>query len=142
MSIEAILAGKGNHVISVDVADRVRDVIALLAEARIGCVPVLAAGEVKGVFSERDLIYRLAQEGADVLGRPVGEVMTSPAITVTRDTAAISALSLITRRRIRHLPVMEEGALIGLVSIGDLVKYRMDRIESEADAMRAYIQGN
>jgi CBS domain-containing protein len=91
-------------------------------------------------MSERDVIYCLRDRGADVLQSPVSEVMTAPAITAESSMTALSALALMTQRRIRHLPVVEGGNLKGIVSIGDLVKYRMERIEAEADAMRAYIQ--
>ena len=95
---------------------------------------------VAGIISERDVIYCLRDHGSDVLGWPISQVMTAPAITVDPSTPVLSALAMITQRRIRHLPVVEGGAVIGFVSIGDLVKYRIDRIESEADAMRSYIQ--
>jgi len=75
-----------------------------------------------------------------VLDWPVSRVMTSPAVTADRSTRALAALAMMTKRRIRHLPVVSGGELVGIVSIGDLVKYRMERIEEEADAMRAYIQ--
>src|SRR3546814_3639507 len=104
----------------------------MLAEYRIGALPVLREGKVAGVFSERDVIYCLGTDGAAVLDWPVERVMTAPAITVTTDISVLAALSQITRRRIRHLPEVEGDRLIGLVSIGDLVKYRIDRIETEA----------
>ena len=112
----------------------------MLAEYRIGALPVLRGGKVAGVFSERDVIYCLKSDGAAVLDWPVERVMTAPAITVTNDVTVLTALSQITRRRIRHLPVVEGDRLIGIVSIGDLVKYRMDQIEQEAEAMLSYIQ--
>ena len=140
MTIAAILNGKGHDVKSVSSGDKVRDAVALLAEHRIGALPVIDDGAVKGVFSERDVIYALASAGAEALDRSVGEVMTAPAVTVAPKDAALGALSLMTRRRIRHLPVIEEGRMIGLVSIGDLVKYRIERIEADAAAMRDYIQ--
>jgi len=142
MTIAAILQAKGGDIVSVGPDRRVSDVVALLAERRIGAVPVIGGGVVEGVFSERDLIYRLASEGPAVLDRKVSEVMTSPAFTVDRATPILSALALMTKRRIRHLPVVENGAVIGVVSIGDLVKRRIDGIEAEADAMRQYIAGN
>lgn len=114
--------------------------MALLAERRIGALPVLRDGSVVGMFSERDVIYQLRDNGPDVLDRAVGEVMTSPAVTVDPDTEIIAALALMTRRRIRHLPVVRGGRMIGLVSIGDLVKHRIEKVESEAEAMRSYIQ--
>ncbi|UYY60062.1 CBS domain-containing protein [Sphingomonas sp. S2-65] len=140
MTIAAILEGKGHDVVSIDAERTVTEAAALLSERRIGAVPVMQNGEVAGIFSERDVIHCLAKDGAAALGRPVRDVMTAPAITVTRVESVLAALALMTRRRIRHLPVVEGGRCIGLVSIGDLVKYRIDRIESDAEAMRAYIQ--
>lgn len=140
MTIAAILQGKGREVVQVRSTDSVLSVVTLLAERRIGCVPVVDDGQVVGIFSERDLVYRVATEGAVALERPVAEVMTAPAITIDDQTPVMSGLSLMTKRRIRHLPVVVDGALIGLISIGDLVKFRIDRIESEAAALRDYIQ--
>ncbi|MDG2534806.1 CBS domain-containing protein [Sphingomonas sp. HITSZ_GF] len=140
MTIAAILGGKGRDVVSIQGDRTVADAVALLAEKRIGAVPVMAGGAVAGIFSERDVIYGLQREGAGALDRRVSEVMTAPAITVAPDESVLGALALMTRRRIRHLPVVEGGACVGFISIGDLVKYRIERIESEADAMRAYIQ--
>lgn len=140
MTIAAILSGKGRDVITVRGDATVRDTVALLAEKRIGAVPVIEGGAVAGIFSERDVIYCLQRDGAAALDSEVRAVMTAPAITVTRDQPVLAALSLMTQRRIRHLPVVEGGQLLGLVSIGDLVKYRIERIEAEAAQMRAYIQ--
>lgn len=140
MTIRTILEAKGDAVIDVAADMRVADAVTLLAERRIGAVPVTREGAVVGIFSERDVIYGLAREGAALLDRTIGEVMTSPAHTVTSDVAVIGALGLMTQRRIRHLPVVDEGRLIGFVSIGDLVKMRIDRIEADAEAMREYIQ--
>ncbi|NJR79790.1 CBS domain-containing protein [Sphingomonas corticis] len=140
MTIAAILARKGAQVCTIDPETRVADAIALLAERRIGAMPVVEGGVVAGVFSERDVIQGLAGGDTAVLARPVREAMTAPAVTVASDDAVLAALSLMTRRRIRHLPVVDGGALSGIVSIGDLVAYRIDRIEAEAAAMRDYIQ--
>lgn len=140
MTIAAILNNKGHEVVTIAVVASVREAVALLAERRIGAVPVTEGGAVVGVFSERDVIYGLASSGATVLDRTVGEVMTAPAVTVEPKDAALAALSLMTRRRVRHLPVIDGGRMIGVVSIGDLVKYRIDRIEADAAAMRDYIQ--
>ena len=92
-------------------------------------------------MSERDVIYSLRRDGAAILEWPVERVMTRPAITVQSSLSILAGLSLMTRRRIRHLPVVEGDRLIGFVSIGDLVKARIDHVESEAEAMRAYIAG-
>lgn len=140
MTVSAFVGDSRGAIISADKTDKVAKVIALLAEKRIGCVPIVEGARVLGIFSERDVVYGLAREGAGLLDRPVGEVMTSPAVTIPAETPIISALSLMTRRRIRHLPIVEGETMVGFVSIGDLVKSRMDRIETEAEAMRSYIQ--
>ena len=100
---------------------------------------MLEQGRVAGIFSERDVIHRLADEGEACLDRRVGDVMTSPAITVDRMTTIDDALGLMTRRRIRHLPVIETEMMCGFISIGDLVKFRYDEVQHEAEAMREYI---
>jgi CBS domain-containing protein len=140
MTIAAILGGKGRDVVSISGSNSVAEAVALLAERRIGAVPVMEGDAVAGIFSERDVIYCLAREGAAALNRRVSEVMTAPALTVAPQENVLNAMALMTKRRVRHLPVVERGACIGFVSIGDLVKYRIDRIESEANAMRDYIQ--
>jgi CBS domain-containing protein len=140
MTIAAILGRKGDTVYSTECDTPVRDAVAMLAGRRIGALPVLKAGRVVGIMSERDVIYCLQSDGAAVLDWPVERVMSSPAVTVDPDFSVMAALSLMTQRRMRHLPVVRGERLIGLVSIGDLVKYRIDRIEAEAEAMREYIQ--
>lgn len=140
MTIKVILETKGQDVIAISGDSSVRDAVQLLADKRIGALPVVDGNTVRGIFSERDLIYAIARDGAAVLDRPVSSVMTSPAMTVVSDSAIMAALSLMTRRRIRHLPVVDAGVLKGFISIGDLVKQRIERIEAEANAMRDYIQ--
>ena len=140
MTIAAILQGKGNEVLTIEAETTVREAVRTLAERKIGALPVVRGGKVAGIMSERDVIYCLKSDGAAVLDWPVERIMTSPAITVTREHDILAALSLMTRRRIRHLPVVDGDRLIGLVSIGDLVKHRMDKIEREAEQMLAYIQ--
>ena len=140
MTIAAILGGKGHEVVSIAADRTVAEAVKLLTERRIGAVPVLDGDTIAGIFSERDVIHCLEQFGAAALDRTVSQVMTAPAISVEPEENVLAALALMTRRRIRHLPVVDRGRVVGFVSIGDLVKYRIDRIESEADAMRAYIQ--
>ena len=140
MSIAAILASKGSEVMTITADSPLRKAVELLGTHRIGALPVMDGDSVGGIISERDLVYCLKEHGAEVLDWPVSRAMSSPALTVTRDTDVLSALGLITRRRVRHLPVVEDGVLIGLVSIGDLVKFRIERIEQEANALRDYIQ--
>jgi len=140
MTVKAFIREHAHEIIQARRVDPVSHVVTLLAERRIGCVPIVEDGEVLGIFSERDVVYGLAREGAALLDRPVGEVMTAPAVSIESHTPILSALSLMTRRRIRHLPIVDDGRMVGFVSIGDLVKSRIDRIESEAEAMRSYIQ--
>ncbi len=139
MSIRAILQTKSGEILSIAGDAVVTDAIALLAERRIGALPVIENDQVCGIFSERDVVYGIAREGAAFLSRKVAEVMITPPITASIDETAIGALSLMTRRRIRHLPVMDAGKHVGFISIGDLVKYRIDIIEAEAAALRDYI---
>ena len=140
MTIAIILQGREGAVFTASPDELVETVLARLAEKRIGALPVVANGAVLGIFSERDVIYGLASHGSAMMAKKVSDVMTAPAITVSAETPALSALSLMTRRRIRHLPVVENDKITGFVSIGDLVKYRIEKIEAEASAMRDYIQ--
>lgn len=139
MSIARLIEGRNQDIIQCSPSDSVHDAARLLAEKRIGALPVTENGKVSGIFSERDLLYCIARDGAEVLHRTVGEVMTSPAITIDSHSDALDALSLMTRRRIRHLPVVDGDNLLAFVSIGDLVKHRIEMIEAEAEQMREYI---
>lgn len=140
MTIAAIIAGKGDTVHSIAKGASVREAAVVLAERNIGAVPVMDGDTVLGILSERDIVGCLGREGAGVLDRSVDAIMTAPAITVEPAVSALAALSMMTKRRIRHLPVVVDGRVRAIVSIGDLVKYRIDRIEAEAEAMRLYIQ--
>ena len=140
MTIARLIEGRDGEIVSCTTATSVGEAVRLLAERRIGALPVYAGGKIAGIFSERDVVHELSGHGAAMLERTVGEVMTSPPITVDPSTGVLEALGLMTRRRIRHLPVVRGETVIGFVSIGDLVKYRIERIESEAAAMRSYIQ--
>ena len=140
MTIQAILSDKGSEVATIRADATVADAVKLLGDRRIGALPVIDGDEIAGIMSERDVIYCLTSHGAEVLDWPISKVMSAPAVTVDTSTPVLSALSLITQRRIRHLPVVSGGRLVGIVSIGDLVKYRIERIENEAAAMREYIQ--
>ena len=140
MTIAAILSNKGSEVATVPAGTSVRDAVSLLADKKIGAVPVLEAGDIRGIFSERDLVRCVCDHGADVLDWPVDRVMSSPVETVDSRTPILTALATMTQLRMRHLPVVEGGQIRGIVSIGDLVKHRIERIEAEADALRTYIQ--
>lgn len=140
MEVAQLIAGRSpSDIFSVDAGQTVQQAIAILAGKRIGALPVMQNGTIVGVFSERDVIYRMADEGTACLDKLVAQVMTAPPITVEKNAKIDEALGLMTRRRIRHLPVVDNGAFVGFVSIGDLVKSRMDEVEREALAMRDYI---
>lgn len=140
MTIARIVAGRDQQIVHCSAKETVREAAQMLADRRIGALPVLDRGMVAGIFSERDLLYCVAKHGDGALGLTVGDVMTAPAITVDSATTVHDALELMTRRRIRHLPVVEGGRLVAFVSIGDLVKYRIELVEHEAEAMREYIR--
>jgi CBS domain-containing protein len=140
MTIAAVLQTKGSSVETIGAGAPLNDAVRKLGEKRIGALPVVEDDRIVGIMSERDVIYCLRDHGPVVLDWPVSRVMSSPAITADLGTDVLAALALMTQRRIRHLPVVDGGQIVGIVSIGDLVKYRMERIEAEADAMRAYIQ--
>jgi CBS domain-containing protein len=140
LTIARIIEGRTRDIVSCQAATPVRDAVSRLAQGRIGALPVLEGGNVVGIFSERDVVYRLEEMGPAFLDCTVGDVMTAPAIAVGPETTVLEALGLMTRRRIRHLPVVTEGRIVDFVSIGDLVKYRIDHIQSEAEALRIYIQ--
>jgi CBS domain-containing protein len=141
MNIAAIIAERDPHaIISCDAATPLSEAIRILGKQRIGALPVLRDGRVAGIISERDVVYCLAEGGRDCLDLPVEKIMTSPAITVSPSTTIDEALALMTRRRFRHFPVVENGTLLAFISIGDLVKHKMDDIEHEAAALRNYIQ--
>jgi len=130
----------GSQIVSASGDMPVREAIALLAAKRIGAIPVMEGDTVIGIFSERDVVYRLADEGELCLTRPLAEVMTAPPISVKPTNTVLDALALMTKRRIRHLPVIDGDAMCDFISIGDLVKARLDEIEHEAEALRTYIQ--
>jgi Predicted signal-transduction protein containing cAMP-binding and CBS domains len=140
MTIGRIIANRHQDIVHCSPETSVREAARLLAERRIGALPVMEGEQVAGIFSERDLLYCVARDGEAALDAPVREVMTAPPITVDPSTSALDAASLMTQRRIRHLPVIEDGRLVAFVSIGDIVKYRLEMIENEAQAMRDYIR--
>lgn len=141
MTIARLIEGRNPlDTITCDASATVRDAVALLAGKRIGALPVVRDGQVAGIFSERDVLYQLQTHGPAMLDKKVGDVMTSPAVAVAPETPVLEALTLMTRRRIRHLPVLDQGRMVGFISIGDLVKHRIDAIEFEAEQMRVYIQ--
>src|SRR5690606_2934143 len=140
MTIARLMAGREQHIVRCSSQESVRDAAERLADNRIGAMPVLEDGRVIGIFSERDLLYCIAEHGDGALDLLVGEVMTAPPITAEPSSTVGYALEVMTFRRIRHLPVLDGGELVAFVSIGDLVKNRLERVEQEAHVMREYIR--
>ena len=141
MIINKILAEKGAEVISVSPDSTVAEVAALLDERRIGAVLVMEGGELVGILSERDIVRHLARRGVSVLEAPASELMTRALQTAFPDMTVTEAMTLMTACRIRHLPVLQDGAVAGMISIGDVVKARILQQEHEVDELRAYVGG-
>lgn len=141
MGIAAILRDKGGDVACVAPDMRVSEIVRLLTDRRIGAVLVIEGESVVGVVSERDIVRCLANHGAESLNLAARDVMTAPVITISPAESVPQAMSMMTDRRIRHLPVLDSGRLVGLVSIGDLVKRRIDEAEREAGMLKDYISG-
>jgi len=142
MRISDILRVKGTRVVTVTPDADVRHLLAVLAEHRIGAVVVSRDGtSVEGIASERDVVRALAARGAAVLDEPVARIHTADVHSVAPDTDLDEIVRMMTERRIRHLPVVVDGTLQGIVSIGDVVKSRMDELETERTVLADYITG-
>ncbi len=142
MAVSHILGVKGRNVITVRPTDTVDAVIKLLGEKRIGAVVVTdLAGHIAGIVSERDVVRHIASEGAAVLSKLASAIMTKNVHTCQDGDSEQELMALMTTRRIRHLPVVKDGRLNGMISIGDVVKFRIETIEREAEDMKAYIAG-
>ncbi len=143
MTVATILRHKGAEIFAVTPTARIAEVTAVLAEHRIGALLVRdAAGQLLGIVSERDIVRCLARDGAACMDMTAAQLMTSRLHTVTPATGTGEALALMTASRIRHLPVVEGGRLVGLVSIGDVVKAQLDDRAQEVDSLRAYVAGS
>lgn len=140
MTVAAILKEKGRQVVTVNPGDPLADVCAVLADKGIGAVVVTdRSGSVKGIVSERDVVRAIARDGAAALAKPVSAIMTREVTSCTEEDTTAMLMSKMTEGRFRHLPVVREGRLVGIVSIGDAVKRRIAEAEFEARAMREYI---
>jgi CBS domain-containing protein len=140
MAVAQILKLKGRSVITAGPDDTVHAVVHILAEKRIGAVVIIEPrGAIAGIVSERDIVRMLAKHGAKALDMPVKDIMTQKVRTCTPADSEAELMSLMTVNRIRHLPVIENGKLTGMISIGDVVKFRMEAIEHEAEEMKLYI---
>ena len=140
MTIARLVAGRDQQIVHCGPQETVRDAARRLAENRIGAMPVVDRDEVIGIFSERDLLYCIAKHGDSALDLLISNVMTAPPITADPESTVRDALEVMTLRRIRHLPVLDGDRLVAFVSIGDLVKHRLELVESEAQHMRDYIR--
>ncbi len=140
MFVRDILTSKGAEVVTVGPETKLREFVQILVDNRIGATVVKGPdGAVVGVISERDVIYGLANHGGDCLEMVVEDLMTTEIFVCTLDTTIDEVMSRMTTRRVRHLPVMENGELVGIVSIGDVVKRRIAEAEREASQLREYI---
>ena len=139
MTVAAILSNKGRDVITVSPDLSIAEIVRILAERRIGAIVVTdGANHILGIVSERDVVRALAR-GAAALNGPVSSIMTAKVVTCTDRNTINEVMARMTEGRFRHLPVVEDGQLAGIVSIGDVVKARIEQVEREADEMRAYI---
>lgn len=140
MTVKAILSRKGNNVITIEPTVTLSAAVNILAEHRIGAVVVAGADkQVAGILSERDIVRALAQRGPGALEEAVGQVMTRKVVTCTESDTVAALMERMTQGKFRHLPVVERGKLVGLVSIGDVVKHRLGEMEHESNALREYI---
>lgn len=141
MLIEQILKTKGGEVLTIDAQRSLGDAARFLDDAKIGAVVAVNDAGLAGVLSERDILRQVARHGADALQMTVEESMTRGVITANPTESLDQCLARMTDRRVRHLPVMRDGRLAGIVSIGDLVKWKIEETRAEADAMADYIKG-
>ncbi len=140
MKISSILNNKGDFVATVSPDASVTQLLALLAEHKIGAVVVCDASDaLVGIVSERDIARAAHAHGSSALDQPVSQIMTSLVVTCDREANTAELMGLMTEKRVRHIPVVEDGHLIGIVSIGDIVKARLAELETERDALQAYI---
>jgi CBS domain-containing protein len=141
MLVKNILVGKRGNVVTIEPTADLTAAVKLLAERRIGAVVILGAdNRIVGILSERDIVRVLAEHGPTALNQPVGQVMTRDVKTCSEDDTIGGLMSRMTTGKFRHMPVVEQGRLIGIVSIGDVVKNRVEEIEHEAEALRDYVR--
>ena len=141
MNVKTILAAKGGDVISIEPTATLAAAAQLMSARRIGSLVIRGAGgRLSGILSERDIVSALGQRGAAALALPVGQVMTRNVETCGEHDSVASLMERMTEGKFRHLPVVERGDVVGIVSIGDVVKQRVEEIESESEALRDYIR--
>jgi CBS domain-containing protein len=140
MTVRAILDSKGHHILSVEPDATLSAAIKLLGERKIGAVLVMDKGRIEGILSERDIVRVLSERGASVLDEPVSEVMTRKVISCRQNDTVSAIMEMMTTGKFRHLPVVEDERVVGLISIGDIVKWRVREYENEQEALRQYIK--
>jgi CBS domain-containing protein len=140
MTVRAILDTKGHHIQSVEPDVKLSAAIKILADRKIGAVLVMNKGRIEGILSERDIVRVLGERGANVLEEPVSAVMTRKVINCRQSDTVAAIMEMMTSGKFRHLPVVEEGAVVGLISIGDIVKWRVREFEAEQEALQNYIK--
>jgi CBS domain-containing protein len=139
MRIADVLRGKGGAVVTINPDATVAELVAGLADHNIGAMVVVGPDGVAGIVSERDVVRQMHSHGASVLSQPVHTIMTTMVSTCSKADTVDSLTRLMTENRVRHVPVLEDGKLIGIVSIGDVVKTRMQELESEHQQLQSYI---
>ncbi len=140
MSVSHILGGKGRHVVTLPSSTSVQEAAKFLSENRIGAIIIAGPlDRIEGILSERDIVRLISKDGKSALDAPVSSIMTRDVKTCRESDSEAELMKLMTANRIRHLPVVEGGKLVGIISIGDVVKYRMEAIEREREEMQAYI---
>jgi CBS domain-containing protein len=139
MQVENILQSKGRNVVTVTAGSTIAEAVELLNGKKIGAVVVVEDKRVVGILSERDVVRHLGQDWSALASRPVSDVMTKSVVTVSRFATVADLMERMTERRIRHMPIVENGELVGIVSIGDVVKRKIEEAEQEATALKEYI---
>lgn len=142
MLVRQILSGKGGDIVSIGPSAKVIDIASLMGKKRVGAVVVLEAEDrIAGIVSERDITHGLAKHGTALLDMSADRIMTREVITCSPDDGVDRLMRKMTTGRFRHLPVVDEGKMVGVVSIGDVVKHRLEELESEASLLQDYIAG-
>jgi CBS domain-containing protein len=140
MTVRAILQTKGHQIVSVPPEAKLSAAIRLLGESKIGAVLVMSQGRIEGILSERDIVRVLGERGAGVIDEPVSAVMTRKVVSCRENDTVAAIMELMTLGKFRHLPVIEGERVVGLISIGDIVKWRVQEYENEQEALRTYIK--
>jgi CBS domain-containing protein len=136
MMIKTILKSKGDAVITIGVFESVSDALDTMAERQIAALVLTDGAKVIGVVSEHDILKAISMSGVSILNAPVGHIVRDRTVTVSPEETTKRVMQLMTHSRIRHLPVMDNGELVGIVSVGDIVKYRLEELEMESNVLR------